>query len=99
MVHDSEFTIRRERGEGVREKGERYSKGREIYSKERGGTGTGKSVGTQAQGGGRGVELTVQCSWFTIRSSRSTFRSSRFTIRSSRFTIQTQGREAGERES
>ena len=36
---------------------------RERYSKVRRGTGTRKSVGTQAQGGGggRGGELTVQC--------------------------------------
>ena len=64
-----------------------------MYRKERGGTGTGKSVGTQAQGGGgsvfivHGSRFAVDGSWFTIRSSRFTIYSLQFAVHDSQFTV------------
>ena len=51
------------------------------YRKERGGTETGESVGTQ---GGRGRE---GCSWFTVHDSQFTVHDSQFTVHGSRFTV------------
>ena len=70
-----------------------------MIRKERGGTEIGKSVGTQAQRGGKGrgahgsvfivhgSQFTVRISWFTVPDSWFTIRSSPFTIHSSRFAV------------